>query len=133
MRLRGRPADASRGATVGMKMNPRVQLLKELVNDELYVIDDVAVADAILLRSMTRHMLPDVAFRGTPRPEPEVRSFRPHRGAKSFRLTRAERGGCIAALAPARDRLIRAAPTCTCAERHREIHFPAILTRKLRK
>ena len=72
-------------------MNPRVKVLKELVNDELYVIDDVAVADAILLRSMTRHMLPDVAFRGSPRPEPEVRSFRPHRGAKSFRLTRAER------------------------------------------
>ena len=74
-----------------MKMNPRVKLLKELVNRELYVIDDRAVADAVLLRSMTRHMLPDVAFRGTPRPEPEVRSFRPHRGAKSFRLTRAER------------------------------------------
>ena len=80
--------------TEGMKMNPRVKLLKELVSDGLYVIDDdddVAVADAILLRSMTRQMLPDVAFRGTPRREPEVRSFRPHRGAKSFRLTRAER------------------------------------------
>ena len=72
-------------------MNPRVKLLKELVNSELYVIDEVAVADAVLLRSMTRHLLPDVAFRGTPRPEPEVRSFRPHRGAKSFRLTRGER------------------------------------------
>jgi hypothetical protein len=72
-----------------MKMNPRVKLLKELVDSELYVIDDLAVADAVLLRSMTRHMLPDVAFRGTPRPAPEVRSFRPHRGAKSFRLTRA--------------------------------------------
>lgn len=71
-----------------MKMNPRVKLLKELVNSELYVIDDLAVADAVLLRSMTRHLLPDVAFRGTPRPEPEVRSFRPHRGVKSFRLTR---------------------------------------------
>jgi hypothetical protein len=68
-----------------------VKLLKELVNSELYVIDAAAVADAVLLRSMTRHMLPDVAFRGTPRPAPEVRSFRPHRGVKSFRLTRAER------------------------------------------
>jgi hypothetical protein len=84
-------ADASSGATEGMKMNPRVKLLKELVNSELYVVDDAAVADAVLLRSMTRHVLPDVAFRGTPRPEPEVRSFRPHRGAKSFRLTRSER------------------------------------------
>jgi len=72
-------------------MNPRVKLLKELVHDELYVIDHDAVADAVLLRSMTRHMLPDVAFRGTPRPEPKVRSFRPHRGARSFRLMRAER------------------------------------------
>lgn len=72
-------------------MNPRVRLLKELVGDGMYVIDDVAVADAVLLRSMTRHMLPDVAFRGTPRPEPEVRSFRPHRGARSFRLTRSQR------------------------------------------
>ncbi len=75
----------------GMKMNPRVKLLKELVGDGLYVIDDVAVADAVLLRSMTRHLLPDVTFRGSPRPEPEVRSFRPHRGVRSFRLTRAER------------------------------------------
>ena len=72
-------------------MNPRVKLLKELVNDELYVIDEAAVADAVLLRSMTRRMLPDVAFRATPRLEPEVRSFRPHRGAKSFKLTRAQR------------------------------------------
>jgi len=74
-----------------MKMNPRVRLLKELVGDGLYVVDDAAVAGAVLLRAQTRHMLPDVAFRGTPRPEPEVRSFRPHRGAKSFRLTRAAR------------------------------------------
>jgi hypothetical protein len=74
-----------------MKMNPRVKLLKELVDDGMYAVDDVAVADAVLLRSMTRHMLPDVTFRGTPRPEPEVRSFRPHRGVRSFRLTRAER------------------------------------------
>ena len=72
-------------------MNPRVKLLKELVDSELYVVDDLAVADAVLLRSMTRHMLPDVAFRGTARPQPVVRSFRPHRGAKSFRLTRTER------------------------------------------
>jgi hypothetical protein len=70
-------------------MNPRVRLLKEMVSDGLYVVDDGAVAEAILLRAMTRHMLPDVAFRGAPRRAPEVRSFRPHRGARSFRLTRA--------------------------------------------
>ena len=84
-------------------MNQRVKLLKELVDDELYVIDHVAVADAVLLRSRTRHTLPEVAFRVTARPqEPKVRSFRPHRGARSFRLTRAERrpahraGGAVA-------------------------------------
>ena len=73
------------------KMNPRVKLLKELVNSELYVIDEAAVASAVLLRSMTRHMLPEVTLRVAPRPVPEVRSFRPHRGAKSFKLTRAQR------------------------------------------
>ena len=72
-------------------MNPRVKLLKELVRDELYVIDEAAVADAVMLRSMTRHMLPEVTFRGTPRPAPQVRSFRPHRGVKSFKLMRAQR------------------------------------------
>jgi len=82
-------------------MNPRVRLLKELVSDGLYVVDDVAVADAVLLRSVIRQTLPDVTFRGSPLPEPEVRSFRPHRGAKSFRLTRTERravhrGGAVA-------------------------------------
>lgn len=56
-------------------MNQRVKLLKELVRDDLYVIDDVAVADALLLRSMTRHMLPEVTFRPASRPAPEVRSF----------------------------------------------------------
>jgi len=73
-----------------MNMNPRVKLLKDLVESELYVIDDLAVADAVLMRSMARHTLPDVAFRAGLRPETKVRSFRPHRGAKSFRLTRGE-------------------------------------------
>lgn len=72
-------------------MNARVKLLKELVGDGLYVIDDAAVADAVLLRAAARHTLPDVAFRGTRRLEPEVRSFRPQRGVPSFRLTRAQR------------------------------------------
>ena len=78
-------------ATEGMRMKPRVRLLKELVSDGMYVVDDAAVADAVLLRAMTLHTLPDVTFRGSPRAAPEVRSFRPHRGVKSFRLTRAER------------------------------------------
>ena len=71
-------------------MNPRVKVIKQLVDDGHYVIDESAIAEAMLLRAMTLHMLPDVTFRSAPR-TPEVRSFRPHRGARSFRLSRAER------------------------------------------
>lgn len=71
-------------------MNSRTKVLKQLVNESHYVIDPAAVAQAIIIRSMAQRVLPDVTFRGTPRPSP-VRSFRPHRGARSFRLTRAER------------------------------------------
>jgi hypothetical protein len=65
-------------------MNPRAKVLKQLV-------DDAAVAEAMMLRAMALRMLPDVTFRSTPRSVPQVRSFRPHRGARSFRLSRAER------------------------------------------
>lgn len=73
------------------KMNPRVQVLKQLVSDGHYVIDEGAVAEAVVLRASARRMLPDVTFRSAPRGAPKVRSFRPHRGARSFRLTRRER------------------------------------------
>ena len=73
------------------KMNPRVQVLKQLVSDGHYVIDERAVAEAVVLRASARRMLPDVTFRSAPEGAPQVRSFRPHRGAWSFRLTRAER------------------------------------------
>jgi hypothetical protein len=72
-------------------MNPRVKVLKQLVADDLYVIDETTVADAMMLRSLARRTIPDVTFRSIPCREPEVRSFRPHHGAKSFRLCRAER------------------------------------------
>ena len=72
-------------------MNPRVKVLKQLVADEHYVIDESAIADAMLLRAQSQRTLPDVTFRCAPRAAPQVRSFRPHHGAKSFRLTRAER------------------------------------------
>ncbi|MEA2155598.1 MAG: hypothetical protein QOE11_1738 [Solirubrobacteraceae bacterium] len=71
-------------------MNSRTKVLKELVREEHYVIDPIAVAEAILVRSAARRLLPDVSFRSTEHTR-EVRSFRPHRGARSFRLTRAER------------------------------------------
>ncbi len=71
-------------------MTARTKLLKELVRDAHYVVDERAIAEAILVRSMARRVLPDVSFRSTPH-LPQVRSFRPHRGARSFRLTRGER------------------------------------------
>lgn len=71
-------------------MKTRTKLLRELVRDAHYVIDERAIADAILVRVMARRVLPDVTFRSTPY-LPQVRSFRPHRGARSFRLTRGER------------------------------------------
>ena len=72
-------------------MNPRVQVLKQLVTDGHYVIDEAAVAEAVVLRANARRMLPDVTFRSAPSGAPQVRSFRPHRAAPSFRLTRDER------------------------------------------
>jgi hypothetical protein len=74
-----------------MKTNPRAKVLKQLVDDGHYVIDDAAVAEAMMLRAMALRMLPDVTFRSMPRSVPQVRSFRRHRGARSFRLSRAER------------------------------------------
>jgi hypothetical protein len=74
-----------------MKMNPRVKILKQLVAEGHYVIDEPAIADAMVLRAMLQRVLPDVTFRCAPRVAAQVRSFRPHRGARSFRLSRATR------------------------------------------
>lgn len=71
-------------------MNARTKILKELVRDSHYVVEPHAVAEAILVRAAAQRVLPDITFRGAPGP-PLVRSFRPHRGARSFRLTRGER------------------------------------------
>jgi hypothetical protein len=72
-------------------MNPRVKVLKQLVDDGHYVIGESAVVEAMLVRSMALRMLPDVTFHSKPCRTPQVRSFRPHRGARSFRLSRTER------------------------------------------
>jgi hypothetical protein len=71
-------------------MNARTKVLRELVRDAHYVIDERAIAEAILVRAMAQRTLPGVTFRSTPH-VPQVRSFRPHRGARSFRMTRGER------------------------------------------
>lgn len=71
-------------------MNARTKNLRNLVRDDLYVVDPSAVAEAMIVRSLAQRVLPYMTFRGTPH-VPQVRSFRPHRGARSFRLTRGER------------------------------------------
>jgi hypothetical protein len=72
-------------------MNARVAVLKQLVAESSYPIDEAAIAEAIVARSIARRLVPDLVFRLTAAPRPQVRSFRPHRGARSFRLTRAVR------------------------------------------
>jgi hypothetical protein len=74
-----------------MKMHPRVKVPKQLVADEHYVIDERAIADAVLVASTTLRVLPDVTLRRAPHAARQVRSFRRHRGAQSFRLARARR------------------------------------------
>jgi len=72
-------------------MTARTALLKQLVADDRYPIDEAAIAEAILVRSLARRVVPDLALRCTATHLPEIRSFRPHRGARSFRLARADR------------------------------------------
>ncbi len=73
-------------------MEPRLASIKRLVSDSTYPIDEAVIAEAIVVRLTARWMIPDLSFRHHP-PPPEVRSFRPHRGARSFRLERAQRRG----------------------------------------
>lgn len=61
----------------------RAQLLRQLVLDSQYVVDEQLVAAAILARASTRRLIPGVTFRNDPR-RPEVRSFRPSSQVRSF-------------------------------------------------
>ncbi|HEV7805142.1 MAG TPA: flagellar biosynthesis anti-sigma factor FlgM [Solirubrobacteraceae bacterium] len=72
-------------------MTARTALLKQLVADGTYPIDEAVIAEAILVRSMARQLVPDLALHCTTSHPADVRSFRPHRGARSFRLVRSER------------------------------------------
>jgi hypothetical protein len=65
-------------------MRQRIRLLQQLVRDSQYAIDDFIVANAILARTATRQLIPDVTFRNDVRPA-RVQSFRPTRHARSFR------------------------------------------------
>jgi hypothetical protein len=62
----------------------RAQLLRQLVLDSQYVIDEQLVAAAIVTRAATRRLVGQAVFRndvGAPR----VRSFRPSTQVRSFR------------------------------------------------
>jgi hypothetical protein len=62
----------------------RAQLLRQLVLDSQYVIDEEILAEAIVARAATRRLVSGAAFRNDVR-GPQVRSFRPSRHARSFR------------------------------------------------
>jgi hypothetical protein len=73
-------------------MNARLALLKRMIAHGTYSIDERAIAEAILVRSMGRSVVSDLAFRCViQQQQQQMRSFRPHRGARSFRLARADR------------------------------------------
>jgi hypothetical protein len=62
----------------------RAQLIRKLVLDSQYVVDEDLVATAIVVRARVRRLVADAAFRNECR-EPRVRSFRPTKQARSFR------------------------------------------------
>jgi hypothetical protein len=63
----------------------RAQLLRQLVLDSQYVIDEHLVAAAILARAAARRVLADASFRNDIRAPRPVRSFRPSTEVRSFR------------------------------------------------
>ncbi len=71
-------------------MTARAKVLQQLIRESLYVIDERVIADAILLRMHARETLPELSLRSDAR-GPQIRSFRRHDGAHSFRLTGAPR------------------------------------------
>jgi hypothetical protein len=62
----------------------RAQLLRQLVLDSQYLIDDETLAQAIVARVATRGLIPGTVFRNDARAL-QVRSFRPSNQARSFR------------------------------------------------
>jgi hypothetical protein len=52
----------------------------------MYVVDEAAVAQAIVMRAVLRVTVPESPFTNALYGAPAARSFRPNRGARSFRL-----------------------------------------------
>lgn len=81
-------------------MQQRIHILRKLVLDSQYAVDEASVADAIIARTLARRLVSEATFRNDPRVR-QVSSFRPSRQVRSFRLcspARSHDGGT--ALAP---------------------------------
>jgi hypothetical protein len=63
-------------------------LLQQLLDDGMYVVDEGAVADAILARAVVRLTVPESPFYNALRGSQAARSFRHDPRARSFHLTR---------------------------------------------
>jgi hypothetical protein len=63
----------------------RAHLIRKLVLDSQYVIDEHLIAGAILARARTRSLIGAAGFRNDIVAPPQVRSFRPSTHARSFR------------------------------------------------
>lgn len=72
-------------------MTRRGNVIRELLGESLYVIDEGAIAEAMVMRATARFVVPELAFRTDDR-GPQIRSFRVHRDARSFRLSSSRRG-----------------------------------------
>jgi len=71
-------------------MQRQIRLLRQLVLDSQYAVDETTVAAAIIARATARRVVVGTAFRNDVR-GPEVRSFRPSNQARSFRPCNAQR------------------------------------------
>ncbi len=75
-------------------VDSRVRLLKQMVSESLYAVDEAAVADAVLARARLRQTVaaPELRSERSERSGQSIRSFRRTRSARSFRLTSGEVG-----------------------------------------
>jgi hypothetical protein len=86
-----KPLNRLRATADTETVEKRVRVLKEMVAGSLYVIDEQAVARAILARAELHRAVADPALRSD-RSDRIVRSFRRTRSARSFRLTNGPAG-----------------------------------------
>ncbi len=69
-------------------MRSRLRLLRQLLADGMYTVDENAVANAIVARAVVRLTIPESPFYNALRGSHAARSFRRDPSARSFRLAR---------------------------------------------